>query len=153
MNFYSVLVDSDDEETPQVVSKTNNKTETKDSKKSTQNSKPASGNNSAAPASKASDAKSGAKDKGFYSKFCIQLFYFIFYFFIAATKPNGDKEKSNKSKDTRKDPAPVADLAPVKSAELGARDAGGHGSKQHRENRDKKGRGGKNTDKKEGSVL
>ena len=68
MNFYSVLVDSDDEETPQVVSKTNNKTEAKDSKKSTQNSKPASGNNSAAPASKASDANSGAKDKGFFSK-------------------------------------------------------------------------------------
>jgi len=132
MNFYSVLVDSDDEETPQVVSKTNNKTEAKDSKKSNQNSKPASGNNSAAPDSKASDAKSGPKDK-------------------AVTKPNGDKEKSNKPKDTRKDPAPAADLAPVKSAELGARDAGGHGSKQHRENRDKKGRGGKNTDKKDGS--
>jgi hypothetical protein len=95
------------------------------------------------------------KIKVFFPKFCIKLLYFNFliFFLIAVTKPNGDKEKSNKPKDTRKDPAPAADLAPVKSAELGARDAGGHGSKQHRENRDKKGRGGKNTDKKGGSVY
>jgi len=61
MNFYSVLGDSDDEETPKVVTKTAANKENKDTKKPAQNTKPAAASNTAP--NKANDSKGATKGK------------------------------------------------------------------------------------------
>ena len=72
MNFYSVLGDSDDEETPKVATtKATANKENKDAKKSTQNAKPAAAP-AASASSKANDSKAATKDKGtFFFSICL----------------------------------------------------------------------------------
>jgi len=101
MNFYAVLDDSDDEETPKVVASKSTATAKADGAKETK--KPAST--------------------------------------TAGPKGNSDKPKVQKDGPRKEvaSAAPVAlDAEVTKTAEKGgAREAGGHGPKQHRENRDR----------------
>lgn len=116
MNFYAVLDNSDDEDTPKVVTKSAVKAGTE--KTQVESKKPTG----APPATKSNDSKlSAPKDK--------------------STAPRVDKEKNPRSKENT---APRREAAPGDPVvdKGGERQAGGHGSKQHRENRDRPRRAG-----------